>query len=154
MIKYIQGDLFGTLSDIIAHGCNCRGVMGSGVAYIVRTKYPKAYEAYLDKYDEEGWKLGEVQFVPVVGGQIIANCATQKDFMPRTIRHANYPAIVHAMTTVKEYAKERGLSIAIPRIGAGLAGGEWSVIEKDLEAIFSDYDITVYYLPTARLSVT
>lgn len=146
MVKYIKGDLFDTDCDIIAHGCNCSGGYGSGVAYTMAMKYPKAREAYLDKYDDEGWHLGEVQFVPVVGGKIIANCATQKGFLPRGIRHADYPAIAHALAWVKEYAKERGLSIAIPKIGAGLAGGDWEVIKKDLEKVFSDYDVTVYHL--------
>lgn len=146
MINYVKGDLFDTGCDIIAHGCNCRGGYGSGVAYTMAMKYPKARELYLEKYDEEGWRLGDVQFVTVVGGKIIANCATQKDFLPRGIRHANYSAIESVMKELKEYAQSRGLSVAIPKIGAGLAGGDWDVIEKIIETVFSDYDITVYYL--------
>lgn len=146
MIKYEQGDLFGTEADLIAHGCNCRGGFGSGVAYIVATKYPKARQYYLDKHDEDGWKLGEVQFVAQWNGKYIANCATQDAYLPRGERHADYPAIRTAMETVKAFAKENSLSIAMPKIGAGLAGGDWNVIEKILEEVFSDYDITVYYL--------
>lgn len=146
MVKYIKGDLFDTTCDIIAHGCNCRGGYGSGVAYTMAVRYPKARESYLDKYDEDGWRLGEVQFVPVIGGKTIANCATQKDFLPRGVRHANYAAIEIAMFEVKEYARARDLSIAIPKIGAGLAGGDWKVIEKTLNEVFSDYDVTVYHL--------
>lgn len=146
MVNYIQGDLFSTKADIIAHGCNCRGGFGSGVAKIVATKYPKARHYYLDKHEEEGWKLGDVQFVRQWNDKIIANCATQDGYLPRGICHADYPAIRKAMTTVKEYARAKNLSIAIPKIGAGLAGGDWQVIEKILEEVFSDYDITVYYL--------
>jgi len=146
MVKYKKGDLMRAPEDIIAHGCNCRGVMGSGVAALVRNKYPKAYESYLEKYDDGGWSLGEVQFVPVVDGKVIANCATQYNYLPRGYCHADYKAIKFSMTLVKEYAQERGLSIAIPKIGAGLAGGDWNVIEKDLKEVFDDYDITVYTL--------
>ena len=146
MIKYVKGDLFDTKCDIIAHGCNCRGGFGSGVAYTMAVKYPKAKEMYLEKYDEQGWKLGEVQFVHTVKGKIIANCATQLAYLPRGVRHANYSAIEHAMYDVKEYAQENNLSIAIPKIGAGLAGGDWKVIEGILQKVFSDYDVTVYHL--------
>lgn len=147
MVKLVKGDLFDSGADIIAHGCNCRGGFGSGVAKIVATKYPKARHYYLDKYDEDGWKLGDVQFVKLNSGDFyIANCATQDDYLPRGVCHADYDAIRIAMMTVKEFAKDRGLSVALPKIGAGLAGGDWNTIETVLKEVFSDYDATVYYL--------
>lgn len=151
MIKYVEGDLFSTDADIIAHGCNCQGVMGSGVAKIVRDRYSKAYHAYLDLFDDEGLSLGDVQFVLQNDGKYIANCMTQNRFMPRNVCHADYIAIGTCMQTVKEFAQSKGLSIAIPKIGAGLAGGDWSKIEGILEEVFSDYDVTVYYLKPVRL---
>lgn len=146
MINYIQGDLFATDCDIIAHGCNCKGGFGSGVAYTMAKKYPKAKEMYLEKFEDEGWKLGDVQFVMVVGGKTIANCATQYGYLPRGIQHANYPAIRRAMLQVKMFAQHHGKSIAIPKIGAGLAGGNWDEIEGILRDVFHDYPVTVYYL--------
>lgn len=146
MIKYIQGDLFDSKADIIAHGCNCRGGYGSGVAKTMAQKFPKAKSYYLEKYDEDGWDLGDVQFVTVVGGKIIANCATQDEYYPRNKCHADYPAIRKCMEQVRDFAKANGYSIAIPKIGAGLAGGDWNTIEGILKDVFANYDITVYYL--------
>ena len=77
---------------------------------------------------------------------MIANCATQLNYLPRTICHADYPAIKAAMIQVKESAKSLGLSVAMPKIGAGLAGGDWNTIKQILEEIFDDYDVTVYEL--------
>jgi O-acetyl-ADP-ribose deacetylase (regulator of RNase III) len=145
MVKYVKGDLFDTDCDIIAHGCNCRGGFGSGVAYTMAKKYPKAKKEYLNKFDDVGWKLGDVQFV-MVGSTIIANCATQDGYLPRGILHANYDAIELCMETVKQFAQQTNRSVAIPKIGAGLAGGDWQVIEKILQEVFDDYDVTVYYL--------
>lgn len=147
MLNYVQGDLFDSQADIIAHGCNCRGGFGSGVAKIVATKFPKARWYYLDKFEEDGWKLGDVQFVKLNSGDTyIANCATQDAYLPRGVNHADYDGIRLAMERVKAFAQEKGLTVAIPKIGAGLAGGDWNVIEKILEEVFSDYDITIYYL--------
>lgn len=146
MIHYIQGDLFDTDAEIIAHGCNCRGGFGSGVAKTVSIKYPKARYSYLDKFDEDGWRLGEVQFVRQWNDKIIANCATQDAYLPRGICHADYYAIRKAMILVKDYAKKNSYKIAIPKIGAGLAGGDWNKIEEILNEVFNDYDVTVYYL--------
>lgn len=153
MIKYVEGDLFEAAEDIIAHGCNCRNGYGSGVAYTMSQRYPKAKSLYHEKYDEEGWELGEVQFVLQNDGKYIANCATQDAFMPRGYRHVNYDSVEECMEKVKRFAKEKGLSIAIPKIGAGLAGGDWHTIEAILEHVFSDYDVTIYYQKPIRMEI-
>lgn len=145
MISYVRGDLFEGNVELIAHGCNCQGAYGAGVAYAMSLKYPQARQAYIDKYVSEGWKLGDVQFVPQ-NGKIIANCATQDNYVSASQCLADYNAIKTCMSKVKEYAKLRNLSIGIPKIGAGLAGGNWAVIEMILNDVFQDYDCTVYYL--------
>lgn len=151
MIKYVEADLFTASEDIIAHGCNCRNGYGSGVAYTMSQVYPKAKSMYHEKFDEEGWELGEVQFVLQNDGKYVANCATQDAFLPRGYRHADYEAIEDCMEKVKRFAKDKGLSIAIPKIGAGLAGGNWRMIEGILKEVFTDYDITVYYQVDKRM---
>lgn len=146
MIKYVKGDVLRSNATLVAHGCNCRGGFGSGVALAVANKYPKTRRYYLDKFNTEGWELGDVQFVRETDNRVIANCATQDAYLPRGRKHADYPAIRKCMQTVKEFASANGLSIAIPKIGAGLAGGNWVLIEKILQEVFTDYDVTVYYL--------
>jgi O-acetyl-ADP-ribose deacetylase (regulator of RNase III) len=146
MIKYVKGDLLKADVDVIAHGCNCRGGFGSGVAKQVATKFPKAKQYYLDKFEEDGWKLGDVQFVKVYGERLIANCATQDAYLPRGENHANYPAIEQVMVKLKNFCQAGNNTIAIPKIGAGLAGGDWSKIEEIINKVFDDYEILVYTL--------
>lgn len=146
MLKYVKGDLFDTDCDLIAHGCNCKGGFGSGIAYTMSQVYPKAKSLYHEKFEEEGWELGDVQFVLQNDGKYIANCATQNAFLPRGEKHADYDAIRTCMEIVKGFAQGKGLSIAMPKIGAGLAGGDWNTIEGILKEVFSDYDVVVYYL--------
>ena len=151
MVNYVLGDLFDTDADIIAHGVNCKGSFGSGIAGLMNRYYPPVRREYLDKFDTEGWKLGDTQFVRLVNVKgyiytIIANCATQDDYGYKGVCHASYPAIRECMTKVKEYARQDNLTIAIPTIGCGLAGGDWNIVKGILEEVFTDYDITVYYL--------
>jgi len=141
----VEGDVFASGANVIAHGCNTKGGFGSGVAGIMAKKHPSARTSYLSKYRTEEWQLGDVQFV-LSTGVIIANCATQKDYLPRGKRHADYDAIRICMTKVKDFAKEYGYTIAIPKIGAGLAGGDWKIIKKILDEVFADYDCAVHYL--------
>lgn len=146
MVSIIKGNVFASDAGLIAHGCNTQGGFGSGVAAIVATEFPKVRNAYLSKHHGEGWQLGDVQFVQNAAGPTIANCATQKYYTPRGVCHADYEAIRTCMEKVKEYAKTNNLTVALPKIGAGLAGGDWIIIKKILDEVFVDYDCTVHYL--------
>ena len=48
MLKIIDGDIFASGADIIAHQTNCQGVMGSGVAKQV-SSLPKTWEIQRQK---------------------------------------------------------------------------------------------------------
>lgn len=146
MVHTVKGDVFESGADIIAHGCNCKGGFGSGVAGIVAKKFSNVRNSYLTKFQTEGWQLGDVQFVGIGNSKYIANCATQKNYLPRGPRHADYDAIKACMEKVRDFAKENKLTVACPKIGAGLAGGDWNIIKKILKDVFTDYDVTVYYL--------
>ena len=61
-IIYKKGDLLTTDADIIVHGCNCQGVMGSGVAKQIKEKFPNAYTIYKQREEEIGLRLGEPCF--------------------------------------------------------------------------------------------
>jgi O-acetyl-ADP-ribose deacetylase (regulator of RNase III) len=47
-VHYISGDLLtnGVGAQALAHGCNCRGSMGAGIAAGFRERYPEMYEEY------------------------------------------------------------------------------------------------------------
>jgi O-acetyl-ADP-ribose deacetylase (regulator of RNase III) len=55
-MKIIKGDLVKLALeghfDVIVHGCNCQGVMNSGIARQIRINFPNAYEQYKYKYDK------------------------------------------------------------------------------------------------------
>ncbi len=143
MIKYKKGDLLEATENIIAHGCNCSGGFGSGVAGQIAKKWPLIKDYFHRVKNPE---LGSIQIVEAYNKYTFINCFTQQKFLPRGICHANYNAIKDTMFSVKEYAKEKNQSIAIPKIGAGLAGGDWNIIEGILNEVFNDYDVTVYEL--------
>lgn len=145
MVIYKKGDLFKAPEQILAHGVNCSGAFGSGVAYGMSQNHKKSRDQYFSKFGHGGWKLGEVQFVESES-KIIANCATQLEYLPRGVCHADYPSIKEAMIKVKEFAISNNGTVAIPKIGAGLAGGDWDTIKAILEEVFNDYDVVVYEL--------
>lgn len=146
MINYVKGDVLESGAGVVAHGCNCKGGFGSGVAGAVTQKYPYVRANYIDKFMHDGWTLGEVQLVEIEDNRYIANCATQNNYLPRGVCHADYVAIKTCMEKVKNFAIENNLTVAIPKIGAGLAGGDWNKIEGILNEVFVDHDVSIYTL--------
>jgi len=148
MIKYIKNDLFLAPNKLIAHGVNCQGAFGSGVAGIMAQKYPMVRNEYLHKYKNTGWKLGEIQIIQA-HDKIIVNCATQYYYGYNNSKdevYANYWAIEQCMKKLAIYAQENDLIPAIPKIGAGLAGGSWIRISDIINDAFKDHEIHVYHL--------
>ena len=155
-IKYVKGDLFGTDIKCIAHGCNTAGVMGSGVAAVVKKKYPETYKTYaleckLYELTGETDKLLGRTHVTKEGDLHIYNMYTQGDFSRAygvDKRYASYDAISECFdavnTSIGTYLEDKRL--AIPMIGAGLGGGDWDIIERIIEKSCPDIEVTVYQL--------
>ena len=151
----IQGDLLESDCNIIAHGSNCVQTMGSGVARAIREKYPEAYIA--DKKDSiygDRSKLGTYTYAPVCLADplipnklwFVLNLYTQYNFGTE-VRQLDYEALANCLEALKTFcAKYPNAKVGLPRIGCGLAGGDWSVVKAFIEATFPNKDIYVYYL--------
>ena len=138
-LEYRKGDLFSVTEGIIAHGCNAQGVMGSGVARIVRERYPDVYTRYVSYHNKYKLELGEVQVVQVYDYSClyIANMITQ-EFYGRNKREVSYDAINECFAKLMT-RNMRGLTINIPKIGAGLGGGDWNIIEAIIKSNLDNY---------------
>ena len=128
MIKYVKGNLLDVTKGIIVHGCNAQGVMGAGVARVIKLKYPECFMLYKEYCDLGYNNLGEIIWYRVKPDLHIVNAITQKQY-GRDKRHVNYAAITNVFSEVVRNAKALNLSIHFPKIGAGLGGGDWNIIE-------------------------
>ena len=70
---------------------------------------------------------------------IIINAYTQYRY-GRDTRNVDYRAIEKVMKRLKDWTHGR---LGMPKIGCGLAGGEWSIVEEILNRVFDDREITV-----------
>ena len=131
-MKEISGDLIELaeqgMFDIILHGCNCQCVMGKGIALSIKEKYPIAYIADCETTKGDRSKLGTYSSAFIVEHDFtIVNAYTQYHFHGMGSR-VNYDAIINVMRLVKR--DFTGKRIGYPMIGAGLGGGNWSIISK------------------------
>jgi O-acetyl-ADP-ribose deacetylase (regulator of RNase III) len=143
-IEYRKGDLLETDIQHIIHGCNSRGVMGSGVAKAIRDKYPNAFRDYFDMYNEVGLELGDACVSKQPDGKVIYNAITQLDYGrdPSKV-YVSYWAIANVFCKADNTNIEE---IAMPMIGAGLANGDWNVISAIIENTLTRVKPVVYVL--------
>jgi O-acetyl-ADP-ribose deacetylase (regulator of RNase III) len=149
MIKYIDGDLVkeAELFDVIAHCCNCFCTMGAGIAPQIKTKFPDAFAADCATVRGDESKLGTISFSEATT-PIVVNLYGQYDYTGR--RHGemdlDYDALRSALRAMKQ--EFSGLLFGLPKIGAGLAGGDWDVIEGIIkEELEGERVIIVNYVP-------
>lgn len=137
--KIKVGDLFAEVQDgYIMHGCNAQGVMGSGVAKIIRDKYPIAYEQYALQHPN--YILGEVIPVIVENNIVVVNAITQENFGTDVVQ-VDYNAVEQACKGVKHLAASDSIAsreVHFPFIGAGLAGGDEHTLLTIFDLQFSD----------------
>jgi len=91
-----------------------------------------------------------VQLVNVSEEDCVANMIGQHGYRPRPADPpVRYEAISRALATVGSIALETGATVHAPRIGCGLAGGRWTVIEPLIEENLTrrGVSVTVYDLP-------
>lgn len=143
-IYYVKDDLFNTSHNIIGHGCNAQGVMGSGVAKQIRSKYPEAFEEYVKFVDFFGDEaaLGEI-VACTTNGKTILNMITQRFYGQDKFKYVSYDAIDNCFMNVAIHIPP-DTPIAIPKIGAGLGGGNWDIIESIISHHMKNHQLYVY----------
>lgn len=155
-INYVKGDATrpqGEGPKFIIHCCNDLGLWGSGFVLAVSSRWPAPENCY---YDWGGpYELGQVQLVKVEEELYVLNMIGQHGVGTRGSSEppVRYEAIRKCLKQVAAYAKDetfkgpyKSCSIHAPKFGAGLAGGDWSVIERIIqeELVNEGLRVTVY----------
>lgn len=162
-LKYVEGDATrpqGAGPKLICHCCNDRGGWGSGFVLALNKRWsqPKAeYRLWHAKgiYNGVIFELGSVIYVPVLVTDeeriTVANLIGQhKTIALGEATPVRYEALEKGFKDVRGFCQHYGFSVHMPRIGAGLARGNWTRIEKLIQQILVDeggIDVSVYDLP-------
>jgi len=169
-IHYIEGDAtcprYADLYklNVIVHCCNDQGGWGSGFVVALSKKW-KTPEQNYRSIPKDQLILGDVSLSvvstapPIVVANLIGQHGVGNDGPIPPIR---YEALRKGFRTLVHKFDEHGfvgasggpmvgslVSIHMPRIGSGLAGGDWALIEPLIESTFikADIDTYVYSLP-------
>jgi O-acetyl-ADP-ribose deacetylase (regulator of RNase III) len=151
MIRYVDGNLLKLADegnfDVIGHGCNCFHVMESGIAPQIKAKYPDAYTADCATTKGDINKLGTISYAEMPNITVV-NIYSQFDTKGRRQGKIDldYDALRSGLRLMKN--KFSGKRFGINKIGSGLAGGDWTIIEKIIEEeMRGEYITIVNYIP-------
>ncbi|MFF4601102.1 macro domain-containing protein [Amycolatopsis sp. NPDC001319] len=156
-IHYVTGDATSPQTEgpkIIAHICNDRGGWGTGFVLAISKRWPEPEAAYRRWHHDQArndFELGATQLVQVTPDVWVANMIGQHGV--KTSRSSGppirYDALRHCLRHLATHATHLTAGIHMPRIGTGLAGGRWDLIEPLIidELIGHNIPVTIYDWP-------
>lgn len=146
-MKVVQGDLLQLAADgvfdVVIHGCNCQCQMGKGIALAIKKRFPEAYDADLATPEGDRSKLGTLSTARIHRDGIdlvVVNAYTQFHWRGSGVK-ADYDAIRKCFSQIRQLFS--GKRIGYPKIGAGLAGGDWATIASIIEEELAGEDHTL-----------
>ncbi|MBY0458622.1 MAG: macro domain-containing protein [Gemmataceae bacterium] len=147
-VTYLKGDATVPQAKgvkIICHVCNDVGGWGKGFVLALSKRWDgpeAAYRAWCKSGD--GFALGAAQFVQVESYIWVANLIGQRGTKTGSSGPpVRYEAIASGLKLVADKAIELNASVHMPRIGCGLAGGEWAKAERLVTQTLTDRGVAV-----------
>ena len=165
MIKTINKDILTVDKGVIVHSVNCIGAVG-GLAGAIARKWPKNAEEYRSHVNRQKMPimlLGSVFDVNVAHNVVVANLFGQNK-VGTNQRQTEYAALIAGFKRIASTHFEGndkktvdfgrfGLEdvqivlddIYIPyKIGCGLGGADWNIVEEIINKIFDSSHFNVY----------
>lgn len=118
MITILKGNIFTTTCNTIVNTVNCVGVMGAGIAYECRLRYPKMYEKYQKLCNQNLLQIGTL-WIYKANNKSILSFPTKTDWkQPSKIEYLEKGL----QKFVDTYKEKEITSIAFPLLGASHGG--------------------------------
>lgn len=152
-LHYVNGDAskaqFGKGKKVITHVCNDMGRWGKGFVMAITDTWGKHPGRLYRKWHKAGAKfdfaLGRAQIIPLTDMIHLANIIGQNGIKTGSKGPpVRYDAIELGLDSVCLFAAANGASVHMPRIGSGLAGGEWAQIEAIVESMVKKHGVDIY----------
>lgn len=143
--KFLTGDLFKAQGlTALAHGCNCAGAMGKGIAMEFRSRFPEMYAEYKELCSRGRFNPGDV-FMWTKNDCTVFNLATQRTWRAK----ADLGAIEVALREMVRLAEEAHIDrVGLPKIGAGLGGLSWEHVRQVLIEIGNETTVELVVFET------
>lgn len=153
MLIYQTGDLLDSPAQALVNTVNCEGVMGKGIAYQFKQRYPENFKDYQRACQSGELRPGKLHHF-FEGGKQIINFPTKDKWRNPSKMEYIESGLDELAPLIQALAIK---SIAIPPLGSGNGGLAWAQVRELIEAKLAETakttDIFVYgpaYTPAAQ----
>ena len=140
MIEFTRGDILKADAEALVNTVNCVGVMGRGVALQFRKAFPECFKDYkvvCDRKELHPGKMHVCDLDRLENPRLVINFPTKRHWKGKS----KLEDIDAGLTALVDMVRQRDIrSIAIPPLGCGLGGLEWSEIRPRIERAFADLE--------------
>jgi O-acetyl-ADP-ribose deacetylase (regulator of RNase III) len=145
-MKEYTGNIFNTECQTIVNTVNCEGVMGAGIAYECRLRYPEMYTEYVNLCNENKMCIGKLWLYNKSPEKWILNFPTKIRWRDDSKREYLEKGLQKFLDTYKQ----KGItSIAFPLLGASKGGlpeqESLSIMHSYLSRCDYDIDIEIWH---------
>jgi O-acetyl-ADP-ribose deacetylase (regulator of RNase III) len=133
MIEYKKGDILHEDAEALVNTVNCVGIMGRGIALQFKNAYPENFKSYVAACERNEVQPGQMLIFPtgrLTNPKYIINFPTKRHWRGKS-RIKDIDAGLVAL--VSEIRSRNIHSIAIPPLGSGLGGLDWSDVRPRIE---------------------
>jgi O-acetyl-ADP-ribose deacetylase (regulator of RNase III)/uncharacterized protein YwgA len=128
-VEVVVGDMFESPAQTLVNTVNTVGVMGKGVALEFKQRYPDMFEDYARRCDRGEVVLGEPYLYRRTDPPHILNFPTKGHW--RAV--SRLKDIVQGLEYLRDHLAAWGItSLAVPPLGCGQGGLDWSVVGPTL----------------------
>src|SRR5690348_13737016 len=133
MIEYKHGDILLEDAEALINTVNCMGIMGRGIALQFKNAFHDNFKAYAKACNQNEVQPGKM-FVFETGQltnpRYIINFPTKRHWRGKS-RIEDIETGLKALVDIIQKYNIR--SIAIPPLGSGLGGLDWSIVKSHIE---------------------
>jgi O-acetyl-ADP-ribose deacetylase (regulator of RNase III) len=138
MIEYKKGNILAEDVEAIINTVNCVGIMGRGIALQFKNAFPENFKAYAAACKRDEVQPGRMFIYAtnrLTNPQYIINFPTKRHWKGKS----RMEDIDAGLTALADEIRTRKIrSIAIPPLGSGLGGLDWSKVRPRIEAKLRD----------------
>lgn len=134
MIEFKTGDILKADAEALVNTVNCVGIMGRGIALQFKNEFPenfKAYAAACAREEVQPGKMFVFETRMLMNPKFIINFPTKRHWKGKS-RMEDIDSGLKALVEVIRNFSIR--SIAIPPLGSGLGGLDWTDVRPRIEA--------------------
>lgn len=140
MTEYKTGDILAENAEALVNTVNCVGVMGRGIALQFKKAFPenfRAYAAACERGDVLPGQMYVFETNTLTNPKYIVNFPTKRHWRGKS----RIEDIESGLASLVEEVRKRKIgSIAIPPLGSGLGGLNWSKVRSLIEDALHEID--------------